>query len=226
MAGISSSIPCPRRRAGAGRRSWRRLRLLRAGGNLAGAGGKLVRGPVRPPHRGDDRRHPGGGCLDDQFHGGLDHHALCRRDCRRHRRGRGLWHLCRQCREMVHRTARLGRRLHRRGLRRGHGDHRGADSIYHRLAWLSGRLPVVRPGAGHHHPGGVAIPARPGARPQADGPGSQSPDHPQLCADGSAEHAALLAALSDVRHGRLGRLDRHRPVRLHRGGSRAWPNRR
>ena len=66
--------------------------------------------------------------------------ALCRRDRRRHRRRRGVRHLCRQRAEMVSRPPRPCRRRHRCRLRRGCCDHRGADREHDRLERLSARV--------------------------------------------------------------------------------------
>ena len=70
--------------------------------------------------------------------------ALRRGDHLRHWRRRGLRHLCRQCAEMVCRTARPGCRPDRGGFRRRRCRDGGADPICHRRAWLSVGLSVVR----------------------------------------------------------------------------------
>ena len=113
---------------------------LRADRDLAGAGRRLVRRSLRPADRRADRRRPGRHRLGDEF-ACADSLTmpLHRRGDRRHRRGRGLRHLRRQCAQVVPRPARAGRWPDRGRLRRGLGAHHHPDPGHDRLERLSRR---------------------------------------------------------------------------------------
>ena len=126
------------------------VQLVRSDRDLAGSRGRLSRGPLRTEMGGDRRRHPGRGRVDDQFLRELARRALCRGRRRRNRHRRGLWHLRRQCAQVVSRPARPGSRSHRRGLRCRGGGHRHTDLAHDRLGRLPTRVFILRTPARRH----------------------------------------------------------------------------
>src|SRR6476620_9415862 len=134
----------------------------------------------------------------------LSHHALCSCSGRGHWRGCGVWHLRRQCAQMVSRSAGTSGRPDCDGIWRGLGAHDHPYRQHDSVARIRAALSLFWVGARHHRRAAVAVLGSTAPGPQGTGDARcsrlRSIDTPSIRAAGDAADISIREATSADEH--------------------------